>query len=413
MSDYHFGGGIFQKVEGGAQGRNREEIMKEVVAKSKFYKQMHQKEREESIALTQELDDELSVLLPHLSGMWKDGNLKEAGDEFDMLTRELAFEVRAKPLNRLPTDEEIAQKHRDRLALLEKMRERRMLGLSDDEEPEEEPEDEEMEEEEEDDSSDEEEEGKDEPETPKEEPRSRRNYKGKGKKAERKKEPPKPLTEKELQLIENSLREDAIPFLIAVPQSLADLQRLFHGRSPAQLRTIVARIVASNNANLGPSFKQELQRMFELTIHYFEWVVDKPVLPDQADNGGTEVLDILAQALFTLLPPIAITGVQFIKEKLIGMHQALDEALIDTEDTERKAKSDLVWKTSELYFFKVVVGLFPVSDFQHPVVTPALLLMNRFITYLPVRTFSGVMSKLFVCSLLHQVSLFVKENPKR
>ena len=44
VSDYHFGGGIFQKVEGDNKHRNREEIMKEVIAKSKYFKQLHQNE---------------------------------------------------------------------------------------------------------------------------------------------------------------------------------------------------------------------------------------------------------------------------------------------------------------------------------------------------------------------------------
>merc|ERR1711879_505773 len=82
----------------------------------------------------EELDDDIASLLQHLAGHWKNNNQQDFfKDDFDILTRELANEARARPLNRLPTPEEIAQKQRDRLELLEKERLRRMSGEPDSE----------------------------------------------------------------------------------------------------------------------------------------------------------------------------------------------------------------------------------------------------------------------------------------
>jgi len=59
-----------------------------------------------------------------------------------------------------------------------------------------------------------------------------------------------------------------------------------------------------------------------------------------------------------------------------------------------------------------LIGLtWSTSDFSHPVVTPAVLLMSQYLGQCRIRNLSDVGSGLFLCSLLAQVS--ISEQPGR
>lgn len=130
--------------------------MNELIAKSKFYKAERQKEKRENEELTDKLDDAWRGLLKQgaFSGLVRNNKqedptellmkslerakkgekgLDEANaaaasfdrmedknkDDFNMLFRELAFEMKGKATDRLKTPEEIAQEQKNRLEQLE------------------------------------------------------------------------------------------------------------------------------------------------------------------------------------------------------------------------------------------------------------------------------------------------------
>ncbi|KAF9438168.1 nucleolar complex protein 14 [Entomortierella beljakovae] len=167
----HFGGFDEAPSETHEDGRpkTKSEIMKEVIAKSKFHKHERQKEKEDMDDITKELDDELEGIrgllgftdpgaeerrpkraplpsqrsaatraLDRIADEEKDriksdresGILdKDFDDSYDKHIRELAFDRRAKPQDRLKTEEEIAQEEVEKLEKAEKARKRRMEGL--------------------------------------------------------------------------------------------------------------------------------------------------------------------------------------------------------------------------------------------------------------------------------------------
>ncbi|KAF9083917.1 nucleolar complex protein 14 [Mortierella sp. AD031] len=181
VSHSHFGG-FDEETTGGPEethedGRpkTKAEIMKEVMAKSKFHKHERQKEKEELDDITKELDDELEDIrgllgftdqaaeerrpkrapLPSQKSAAnraldriadeetqrqkadrESGVLdKDFDDSYDKHIRELAFDRRAKPQDRLKTEEEIAQEEVEKLEKAEKARKRRMDGLSEEVDP--------------------------------------------------------------------------------------------------------------------------------------------------------------------------------------------------------------------------------------------------------------------------------------
>ncbi|KAF1835426.1 nucleolar protein 14 [Decorospora gaudefroyi] len=144
--------------------KSKAEVMKELVAKSKFYKyeRQAQKEDDEDLreALDKDLNDVLTALRAHTNkkpepiapkppqanefGMNADraallaGITQEDKDrEYDARVRQLVLDQRAKPTERTKTEEEQAKEEAVRLKELEEKRVKRMRGepVSDDEEP--------------------------------------------------------------------------------------------------------------------------------------------------------------------------------------------------------------------------------------------------------------------------------------
>jgi nucleolar protein 14 len=56
-------------------------------------------------------------------------------DDYDIAVRELAYEKKARPTNRLKTEEELAKEESEKLQRLERHRLRRLQGLPSDTEP--------------------------------------------------------------------------------------------------------------------------------------------------------------------------------------------------------------------------------------------------------------------------------------
>ncbi|OJJ46292.1 hypothetical protein ASPZODRAFT_133323 [Penicilliopsis zonata CBS 506.65] len=161
--------------------KSKNEVMKELIAKSKFYKHERQQAKEDDDDLREELDKELPDLFAMLRGVpapakpandKKDlesmnperaalieGNSKEHADkEYDQQLKQLTFDKRSKPTDRTKTEEEKAEEEAQRLKTLEEERLRRMRGeeLDDSDEEQEDKEEEEEEEDDDDDGSDDE-----------------------------------------------------------------------------------------------------------------------------------------------------------------------------------------------------------------------------------------------------------------
>ncbi|KAL9049652.1 MAG: hypothetical protein Q9162_007113 [Coniocarpon cinnabarinum] len=132
-----------------ARKKSRTEVMKEVIAKSKFHKHERQAAKENYDDQREELDKQLPDLLSLLGGGSKgsgsklnlpdaphangnapvNGAAKENPDKtYDQRVRQMTQEQRAKPSNRTKTEEEKAEEYAAHLQKLEENRQRRMRG---------------------------------------------------------------------------------------------------------------------------------------------------------------------------------------------------------------------------------------------------------------------------------------------
>ncbi|KAI5926831.1 nucleolar protein 14 [Camillea tinctor] len=123
--------------------KSRQEVMSELIAKSKFYKAQRQQAKEEDDDLREELDQELSELRGLLFNNSKgakddkvDGITSEPAlsgkdkmeRDYDLRLRQLAQDRRGQAAERTKTDEEKAQENVQKLKELEERRLRRMRG---------------------------------------------------------------------------------------------------------------------------------------------------------------------------------------------------------------------------------------------------------------------------------------------
>ncbi|KAJ5339119.1 RRNA maturation protein (Nop14) [Penicillium brevicompactum] len=138
--------------------KTKAEVMKEVIAKSKFYKAERQQLKDDDEDLREALDKELPDLFEALRGLkapakpeapkqdFSEMNPERAAlleqsqnmnpeKEYDQRLRQLTFDQRSKPTDRTKTEEEKVEEEAERLKKLESDRLRRMRGeeLSDEE----------------------------------------------------------------------------------------------------------------------------------------------------------------------------------------------------------------------------------------------------------------------------------------
>ena len=134
VSDAHFGGGVLKKADDSEEAHhNRESLIDNLIAESKKRKEERQKEKEETDDLTDKLDLEYKDVLDVLAGIKnpKKSDVAPAklpDSAYDILVRELRFDPRATPKDKLKSPEEIARLEKEKLEKLEADRLRRMRG---------------------------------------------------------------------------------------------------------------------------------------------------------------------------------------------------------------------------------------------------------------------------------------------
>ncbi|ODH39833.1 hypothetical protein ACO22_01776 [Paracoccidioides brasiliensis] len=135
--------------------KSKNEVMKELIAKSKFHKYERQKAKEDDDDLRATLDkglpeifemmrgvkkpepeslpkpDLIATMNPDRAALLNGKDRDQADKEYDQRLKQLAFEKRAKPLDRTKTEEERAEEEAEKLKQLEKERLRRMQGEND------------------------------------------------------------------------------------------------------------------------------------------------------------------------------------------------------------------------------------------------------------------------------------------
>ncbi|NXV14035.1 NOP14 protein, partial [Cepphus grylle] len=458
----HFGGGgglLRKKASSGQQDeeeekpKSRKELIEEMIAKSKQEKQERQTRRESALELTEKLDNdwkEIQTLVARKTpkSERKDKEVeKPKPDDYDMIVRELGFEMKAKPSERMKTEEELAKEEQARLQKLEADRLRRMRGIdeqankkkpshvsaddladgfildkddrrllsykdgkinieNEEENIESEEEGEEDEEEEEGGKEDNENEEESQEESANEDEEDgaadshsdlESDLESEEEAAGNKEQKKDKTNENESQNVEKldpkmEAAKSELPYTFAVPESYETFQSLLAGRTIEQQLTILERIQKCNHPSLAVGNKAKLEKLFGFLLEYIGELatLDLPEL---------RTIDKLVLPLYNLcqmFPEAASDSIKFI----------LRDAAHDMEEViEVKGRATFPG-LDMLIYLKITSLLFPTSDFWHPVVTPAFIYMSQLLTKCRITTLQDVIKGLFICCLfLEYVSL--------
>ncbi|KAB0342720.1 hypothetical protein FD754_019646 [Muntiacus muntjak] len=462
----HFGGGggplpgkAAQQPGGGEEPpKSRRELIEELIARSKQEKRERQAQREDALELTEKLDQdwkEIQALLARKTPKSETGGGKEKPepDAYDMMVRELGFEMKAQPSNRMKTEEELAREEQARLRRLEAERLRRMLGREEDahskrlkhlsaddlndgfvldtddrrllsykdgkmnveEEPSGDASGGESGEEEEEgegwseggpedsdspdghsdlesDAGSEDARGPDSPDGLESDAESEVT-------SERPQRGPCPSPGERLTRDDRAAARAELPYTFAVPESFEELKSLLLGKSTEDQLLVVERIQKCNHPSLAVGNKAKLEKLFGFLLEY---------IGDLAASDPPElcVIDKLVVPLYNLcqmFPESASDAVKFV------LRDAMHEMEGTVETTGRAAFPGL----DVLIYLKIAGMLFPTSDFWHPVITPALLCLSQLLTKCPVQSLQDVVKGLFVCCVfLDYVSLSQRFIPE-
>uniref|UniRef100_A0A8C9A9Y7 NOP14 nucleolar protein n=1 Tax=Prolemur simus TaxID=1328070 RepID=A0A8C9A9Y7_PROSS len=448
----HFGGGsrllhpktFQQEGEEGEQPKSRKELIEELIAKSKQEKRERQAQREDALELTEKLDQdwkEIQTLLSHKTPKSENRDKKEKPkpDAYDMMVRELGFEMKAQPSNRMKTEEELAHEEQERLRKLEAERLRRMLGKDEDENfkkpkhmsaddlndgfvldkddrrllsykdgkmnVEEDVQEEQRQEASGDKSEEDESEGSS-GEDPEESdgPESHSDLASdveseeENEKPEKEHQSPGKASITRGQKARNAASTE-LPYTFAAPESYEELRSLLSGRSMEEQLLVVERIQKCNHPSLAVGNKAKLEKLFGFLLEY----VGDLATDDPPDLRVIDKLVVQLYSLCQMFPESASDSVKFVLRD--AMHEM--EEMIENKGRAALPGLDV------LIYLKIVGLLFPTSDFWHPVVTPALVCMSQLLTKCPVLSLQDVVKGLFVCCLfLEYVSLSQRFIPE-
>ncbi|CAK1594754.1 unnamed protein product [Parnassius mnemosyne] len=137
VAEGHFGGGILSKTDAQDGAKSHKDLIEQLIAESKKRKAEKQKEKEQTLDLTEKLDSEWKDLQPVVfkkarveeeSLIDKLLSKAEKGQDYDKMMRELRFEKRGTPSDGLKSAEKQEAEERKKLEELEKLRQQRMLS---------------------------------------------------------------------------------------------------------------------------------------------------------------------------------------------------------------------------------------------------------------------------------------------
>ncbi|KAJ7055008.1 nucleolar protein 14 [Mycena amicta] len=421
--------------------KSKAEVMAEVIAKSKAHKQQHQMEREEEENVRHELDQQFSVLrsllysapkpsvpeetdatadAPAPKATLMDIDIVPQHADYDQRVRELAFDARAKPKDRMKTEEEVARAAKEELEKAERARRKRMLGLEESDGEEEEggrskkrrrkeggggddleddfaldgdeawdgigaglPEanvdiDAEESGSEEDDGEGDDDEDEDDEEEGEHEELTSGSKPSKGKsRAPDKKE---------------------LPFTFPCPSTHNELLEILGDVEDKDVPTVIQRIRSLFHTSLAPENKFKLQTLASVLIDHILYVSSPP-------EPNFTLVSALLPHLFVLTRAYPVPAAEHFVAKLSLMHKNLRRGL-------SRGALDPTSKTwpglPELTLLRIIGAAWPTSDLNHAVVSPTRVLISAYLGLSRVRSVSDIASGLFLCSLVLQYEALSK-----
>ncbi|CAM9222490.1 unnamed protein product [Choristocarpus tenellus] len=454
----HFGGGAEDANRGGVtKHKSRKDVLDEIIAKSKAYKLDKARSKDEQEGERERLDEGLGELLGILNKRPtknKGAHVKGEVDDYNQLMRELVYEAKAQATDRLKTPEETAKEEKAKLDELEEARVKRMSGEavagSGQEKPSsrrervERPQnDDELGEEIEEvhnshfleafsgaggsggsESSDGEESGGDleddgfdfeESTGVQDVPQKGHNRNPQDGSDDSSDESEEEADALELSVEKQSRSREAageeIPYVLDCPTTYEELLAMLakYAKSADDINTIMSRIHKNHSIKLDSKNKERVHNFYDVLLKRFRRVGDQAArLPAGGAMDRAKQLDFLSGLIYDVTSEMPDVAASLWHRMIGGMQKRMVKAIND----EGMGSGAQCWPSwGSLLLLKLLVDIFPPTDFRHPVVTPTVVFLSQCLSQCPVKSSSDLGSGLFCCALLLHYTLGANRLP--
>ncbi|KAH3680944.1 hypothetical protein WICMUC_000087 [Wickerhamomyces mucosus] len=347
--------------------KTKAEVMKEVIAKSKFYKQQRQILQEKVEEKIFDLDEEYDDILQELRTVPKQKKPLEFaandGINYEKSIKELNLDRRAAPADRTKTDEEIRKERADKMRELEEARLRRMEGLEDDREkgPDELDDDfwiqgsgdEDHEQQEQDDDNDEDEQD----------------------------------DEQDDELIQNDDKPKTTKSLpVICPESHEEFLEILSNYKFEETLTTANKILTSYAPRLQIGNKEKIGIFTVILFQHILYLSESDLV---SNEKFSEIQEGLISLVKTLSQKYNFELTESLRDKIEEIHERITETL-QIEDAEEFPT------ISDLTFFSLVGILYSTSDHYHLVVTPTSIIMGEALDQIKFKSINSLIGGIFI-----------------
>ncbi|CAM9849880.1 unnamed protein product, partial [Phaeothamnion confervicola] len=195
------------------------------------------------------------------------------------------------------------------------------------------------------------------------------------------------------------LAVEEIPYVLECPTTMEELLTVLarHAKSAADVNTVIDRVRRYHSVRLDGRNKEKMHNFYGLLLRRFQRVGQQAVqLPPGGPMDRTVQLDFLTRAMYDMTQETPDAAGALWHRTLGSLQQKLAKRLRDAG----AGGAGRCWPDGgALLLLRLLPHLFPTSDFQHPVATPAALLLGQCLAQCPVRSAADVPAGLFAAGL--------------
>lgn len=346
--------------------RTHQEVMNEVMMKSKMYKEQRQQTKAADEIQREALDEALPELMDLLrksdeqkpASVDDDDDTNASSFNYEATLQALTMDRRAQPTHRLKTKEEKEVEERERLEELERTRLARMRGT---------------------DEIDEDDDNAVESDSSEDIDDNAENMQD----------------EDEVEVIRDGQIEiqDEVPYLFKkCPSTPAELASLLLKTTVSLRGVVIERLLKCFAVSLNSSNGPKLKRLLELFLGRIQSlsrsVKNVPLVVEEI-----EILTVHCYSLASKYPSVLI---DWAKERLYSAYSDLQE--------NREENLSVSWTIAHLLILRVIGQLFPGSDVRHGIMTPFFILISESISPARLKSDKDFALATFLCSIILELS---------
>ncbi|KAF2077252.1 hypothetical protein CYY_001441 [Polysphondylium violaceum] len=185
-----------------------------------------------------------------------------------------------------------------------------------------------------------------------------------------------------------------IPYTFEIPSSIQELNEWLENRNNEQKELILTRIRVCNHVSIKPQNKEKMIKYLPILYQRFIETAQGEQTQESVVTIDWKEIDILNRHIFEVSQDVPLASGSSAKEILDRAFKRI------TKKLEVSSKVNYWPTVDELLFFKLLGNVFPTSDFQHTVLTPATESLNLFLSSCPLRNSVDIVSSLFVSNIL-------------